>query len=69
MAALQGQDVAPLREALVACHTPLDTIPADVVEKTLRDLPEYCQEHNLPRGIAHDLTSAMVEQAVSALPL
>ncbi len=69
MASLQGQDIAPLREALVACHTPFDTIPRDIVERTLRDMPRYCREHDLPHGIAHDLTTDMVAQAVSALPV
>ncbi len=68
MAAAQGQDVAPLREALAACHTPLDTIPRDIVEKTLRDLPRYCREHELPHGIAHELTDDMVAKARSVLP-
>ena len=67
MAGVQGQDVAPLREALVACHTPLDTIARDIVERTLRDLPRYCREHGLPHGIAHDLTRDMIERAVAAL--
>lgn len=54
MAERQGQDVAPLRRALEACRVPLDSIPPDVVEATLRDLPAYCREHRLPHGIAHD---------------
>ena len=69
MAALQGQDTRSLRRALVACHTPLDTIPAEVIERTLRGLPHYCRAHDLPHGIAHDITDDMVSSAMSALPL
>ena len=42
MAQAQGQDVAPLRQALDACHIPLDRIPPAVVEQTLSELPELC---------------------------
>lgn len=55
MAERQGQDVAPLRRALEACNIPLDTIPDDVVESTLDNLPEYVRRHELPYGIAHEL--------------
>jgi glycerol-1-phosphate dehydrogenase [NAD(P)+] len=56
MAALQGQDAAPLRRALAACHIPLGNIPATVIEATLRELPRYVRRHALPYGIAHELT-------------
>ncbi len=55
MAAAQGQDVAPLRRALGACHIPLDRIPPTVVEQTLAALPAYVKRHDLPFGIAHML--------------
>ena len=55
MAAAQGLDVAPLRQALDACHIPLDRIPPAVVERTLAALPAYVQRHDLPFGIAHTL--------------
>lgn len=55
MAERQGQDVAPLRRALEACHIPLDNIPQPVVESTLRELPNYVRRHHLPYGIAHEL--------------
>lgn len=60
MAALQGQDVAPLREALRACHIPLTNIPSDVMLRTLTELPAYCARHGLPHGIAHDLDSERI---------
>ena len=57
MAQLQGQDVAPLEEALRACHVPLDNIPLNVIRQVLSTLPGYCEEHDLPYGIAHTLTA------------
>ncbi len=67
MAGGQGQDTRPLRDALVACHTPLDTIPPDVLERTLRGLPEYCRRHELPHGIAHDVTHEMGRRGLDCL--
>jgi glycerol-1-phosphate dehydrogenase [NAD(P)+] len=55
MAERQGQDTALLKNALQACCIPLENIPADVIEKTLKILPTYCQEHELPFGIAHTI--------------
>ena len=54
----QDQDTAPLRHALTACRIPLDRIPADVIDQTLKGLPEYVRKHDLPYGIAHDLENA-----------
>jgi glycerol-1-phosphate dehydrogenase [NAD(P)+] len=51
----QGQGSAALRQALEACRIPLDNIPQDVVDETLRQLPDYVRHHNLPYGIAHEL--------------
>lgn len=55
IAGLQGQDIAPLRQALQDCQIPLDSIPAGVVQTTLGQLPAYVRRHNLPYGIAHEL--------------
>jgi glycerol-1-phosphate dehydrogenase [NAD(P)+] len=55
-AALQGQDVTPLTRALQACRIPLSSIPAQVIEETVAILPEYSKRHNLPYGIAHEVT-------------
>jgi glycerol-1-phosphate dehydrogenase [NAD(P)+] len=55
MAEKQGQTVGPLRAALQACNIPLDNIPQNVVDQTLRNLPEYCLKHNLSFGLAHTL--------------
>ncbi|NWF63480.1 MAG: iron-containing alcohol dehydrogenase [Chloroflexi bacterium] len=55
IAKLQGQDTAPLEKALKACNIPLDNIPQDMIDCTLKLLPEYTRRHNLPFGIAHTL--------------
>lgn len=60
MAALQGQDIAPLKRVMQQCHIPLDTIPQDQIMETLRELPNYVREHDLPYGIAHTLTEAQI---------
>jgi glycerol-1-phosphate dehydrogenase [NAD(P)+] len=53
MAELQNQPTEQLRQALAACHIPVDRIPEDAFQRTLAILPEYCRRHNLPFGIAH----------------
>ncbi len=55
IADLQDQDTAPLRQALEACRIPLDNIPDAVVAETVRRLPAYARQHDLPYGIAHEL--------------
>ena len=55
IAKLQGQDTALLEKALKACNVPLDNIPQDMIERTLKILPEYSAKHNLSFGIAHTL--------------
>jgi len=55
IAKLQGQDTTPLEKALKACNVPLDNIPQDMVERTLKILPAYSKKHNLSFGIAHTL--------------
>ncbi len=62
LAALQGQDTAPLRRALQACHIPLNQIPAEVIQTTLQGLPEYVRRHQLPYGIAHTLSQAHLKR-------
>lgn len=53
MAARQGLVVAPLHDALVACHIPLHRLQQHHVDQTMAMLPHYCVTHNLPYGIAH----------------
>lgn len=55
IANLQGQDTTPLEKALKACNVPLDSIPQDTIDRTLKILPEYSRRHNLSFGIAHTL--------------
>lgn len=62
IAGLQGQDVAPLKQAHSDCQIPLTNIPADVIQQTLLDLPAYARKHNLPYGIAHEITAAHLEK-------
>jgi glycerol-1-phosphate dehydrogenase [NAD(P)+] len=48
----QGLETRRLREALQACHIPLEGIPRETVRRVLDDLPAYCRTHRLPYGIA-----------------
>jgi len=54
-ARLQGQDTSHLEKALKASHIPVDNIPQDTIERTLKILPEYCRKHHLAFGISHTL--------------
>jgi glycerol-1-phosphate dehydrogenase [NAD(P)+] len=58
-ARLQQQAVDKLQNALKACHIPLNNIQPEAIEQTLRLLPEYCREHQLPYGIAHELNNVI----------
>jgi glycerol-1-phosphate dehydrogenase [NAD(P)+] len=55
MSRLQGQDTGRYESALRACNVPLDRIPADITDKTLKILPSYCKKHGLAFGLAHTL--------------
>jgi glycerol-1-phosphate dehydrogenase [NAD(P)+] len=55
IAKLQGQDTTPLEKALKACNVPLTNIPQEMIDRTLKILPEYSRKHNLSFGIAHTL--------------
>jgi glycerol dehydrogenase-like iron-containing ADH family enzyme len=67
MAAAQGQDPAPLREAMLAVGARLDRISADHVRETLAGLPTYSSRHDLPYGVAHALTPAQAAAALQAV--
>ncbi|MCS6907868.1 MAG: iron-containing alcohol dehydrogenase [Anaerolineales bacterium] len=62
MAALQGQDVAILRQAMRQCHVPLNSLDPNVIQVVLRELPEYVRRHALPYGIAHEITEEKIKQ-------
>ena len=55
IAKLQGQDTVLLEKALKACNIPLNNIPQDMIDRTLKILPDYSRRHNLSFGIAHTL--------------
>ena len=57
IAKLQRQDTSQLEKALKACNVPLNNIPQDMIDRTLKILPEYSRKHNLSFGIAHTLES------------
>lgn len=67
MAAAQGQDIEGLIAAHKACNIPLTNIPEGVIQQTLASLEEYSHQHNLPYGIAHELTSQNLEQLPAIL--
>ncbi len=53
VARLQGQGISRLEKALKACNIPLNNIPQDAIDRTMKILPAYCKRHNLAFGIAH----------------
>jgi glycerol-1-phosphate dehydrogenase [NAD(P)+] len=55
MSRLQGQATGRYEAALKACNIPLDRIPQEIIERTLAELPAYCQKHGLAFGLAHTL--------------
>ena len=58
---LQGQNTDGLEQAMRDCNVPLHKIPAQTIRDVLRSLPEYCEKHQLPYGIAHDLTDDLID--------
>jgi glycerol-1-phosphate dehydrogenase [NAD(P)+] len=53
-AALHEQDINPIRETMVSAGVRLNQLrPADIVE-TLKIMPQYVVEHDLPYSILHD---------------
>jgi glycerol-1-phosphate dehydrogenase [NAD(P)+] len=56
-AALQGQETLALQQALQACHVPLNTLSRQQIEQVIRLLPDYCEQQQLPYGIAHTFRS------------
>ena len=60
MAQLHKLDVPKLQQAMEYCGIPLNNIPQEVMLETLKSLPDYCIQHKLSHGIAHDLTDEMI---------
>lgn len=69
MAALQGQDIQPLKRALTDCHIPLNRIPADMMRSILLELPAYCRRHHLPFGKAHTLSELKAVEISKSIAL
>lgn len=62
IAALQGQEIAPLKQAMKAAHIRLDRIPVEMIIETLYELPEYSKTHDYLYGIAHEIGGAQIEK-------
>jgi len=63
----QGQKLDAYRQALTACHIPLDHIPPEIIQRTLDGLPAFSRKHQLPFGIAHMLGSASIHKNLTDL--
>lgn len=62
MATLQGQNIAPFKQAIKACNISLNTIPIEAIRETMRELPQYVRRHQLPYGIAHAINESLIAQ-------
>lgn len=62
IAALQGQDWRPLKQAMQACHIPLRSLELEVTHSVLRELPDYVRKQALPYGIAYEITEEKLEK-------
>ena len=67
LAAAQGQEITPLREALEASGARLDQIPAHAAEATLHGLADYVRRHRLPFSAASTLDQRQIEIALESL--
>lgn len=67
MAAAQGQDPEPLREALQSVGVRLDRVSEQHSLTTLACLSEYSERHGLAYGIAHEFTPAHIETFMNAV--
>lgn len=56
-AALHGQDVTPLRDALEKAGGRLNVLKAEDIRSAAKTLPDYARSHNLPYTILNDQTS------------
>jgi len=52
--ALHGQDIAPIRDTLLAAGIRLGQLRPDDITDTLRDLPNFVRRHNTPFSILND---------------
>lgn len=70
-AALHGQDIAPIRATLQSAGIRLGQLRTDDIMDTIRNLPEYVREHDLPFGILNeiDMTSERVQELLATTGL
>jgi glycerol-1-phosphate dehydrogenase [NAD(P)+] len=54
-AALHKQNIAPIRDTLLSAGVRLGQLRRDDIVDTLKMLPDYVREHNLPYSIIHEL--------------
>lgn len=54
-AALHGQDVAPIRETISNAGARLGQLRPDDILSTLRTLPQFVKDHNLPYSILNEI--------------
>ncbi len=52
--ALHGQDVKPIRDTIASAGVRLGQLRPEDILATVRDLPRYVVEHNLPYGILNE---------------
>lgn len=66
-AALHGQDVGPIRATLSSAGIRLGQLRPDDISETLRMLPDYVEENELPYSILNDLdlTNERVQELLS----
>jgi glycerol-1-phosphate dehydrogenase [NAD(P)+] len=67
LAAAQGQETSPLRDALEASGARLDRVPRAAAEETLRGLSDYVARHGLPFSIASTLNEEQIDLALASL--
>ena len=54
-AALHGQDIAPIRDTIESAGIRLDQLKPEDVRATLKNMPDYVRQHNLPYSIFNDI--------------
>jgi glycerol-1-phosphate dehydrogenase [NAD(P)+] len=54
-AALHGQDIGPIRETLQSAGVRLGQLRTDDIMDTIRSLPDFVREHELPYTILNDV--------------
>jgi glycerol-1-phosphate dehydrogenase [NAD(P)+] len=70
-AALHKQNIGPIRDTLLAAGVRLGQLKRDDIVDTLKMLPDYVQQNNLPYSIVHDmdLTSQEVQELIATTGL